>query len=73
MLLQTQSDNKDIHELYLNYTRTQQTHNVITTSLQRRCNVTPLQRRCNDVVATLCVCWECSCDFGPECGGHEES
>ena len=35
----------------------QQTHNVVTTSLQRRCNVTTLQRRCNDVVATLCVCW----------------
>ena len=38
----------------------QQTHNVITMSLQRRCNVTTLQRRCNDVDATLCVCWEVS-------------
>ena len=45
---------------------TQQTHNVATTSLQRRCNVTTqqrrcnvttLQRRCNDVVWMLCVCW----------------
>ena len=33
-----------------------QIHNVATTSLQRRSNVT-LQRRCNDVVTTLCVCW----------------
>ena len=33
------------------------THNVPTTSLQRRCNVVTLQRRCNDVVATLYVCW----------------
>ena len=38
----------------------QETHNVATTSLQRRCNVTTLQRRCNDVVRTLCVCWEIS-------------
>ena len=36
---------------------TQQTHDVATTSLQRRCNVVTLQRRCNDVTATLCVCW----------------
>ena len=36
----------------------QQTHNVTTTSLQRRCNVVTLHRRCNDVPATLCVCWE---------------
>ena len=36
---------------------TQQTHNVATKSLQRRCNVTTLQRRCNDVVVTLGVCW----------------
>ena len=35
---------------------TQQTHNVVTTSLQRRCNVMTLQRRCNDVTV-LCVCW----------------
>ena len=35
----------------------QQTHNVATKSLQRRCNVTTLQRRCNDVVETLRVCW----------------
>ena len=34
----------------------QQTHNVLTTTLQRRCNVVTLQRRRNDVVATLCVC-----------------
>ena len=34
-----------------------QTHNVATTSLQRRCNVTTLQRRCNDVVRTLYVYW----------------
>ena len=31
----------------------QQTHNVETTSLQRRCNVVTLQRRCNDVVSAL--------------------
>ena len=31
----------------------QQTHNVATTSLQRRCNVVTLQRRCNDVVCLL--------------------
>ena len=36
---------------------TQQTHNVATTSLQRRCNVVTLQWRCKDVVITLCVCW----------------
>ena len=36
---------------------TQQTHNVATTSLQRRCNVTTLQRRCNVVVRRVCVCW----------------
>ena len=40
------------------YLETKQTHNVLTTSLQRRCEVVMLQRRCNDVVATLCVCWE---------------
>ena len=33
-------------------TSTQQTQNVATTSLQRRCN---MQRRCNDVAT--CVCW----------------
>ena len=38
----------------------QQTHNVATTSLQRRCNVVTLQRRCNDVFARLCVCWASS-------------
>ena len=38
-------------------TSTQQTHNVPTTSLQRRCNVVTLQSRCNDVVPTLFVCW----------------
>ena len=32
-------------------------NNFVTTSLQRRCNITTLQRRCNDVVVTLCVCW----------------
>ena len=32
---------------------TEQTHNVATTSLQRRCNVATLQRRCNDVVCLL--------------------
>ena len=31
----------------------QQTHNVVTTSLQR----TALQQRCNDVVVKLCVYW----------------
>ena len=31
----------------------QQTHNVASTLLQRRCNVVTLQR----VVTTLCVCW----------------
>ena len=36
----------------------QQTHNVETTSLQRRCNVVMLQRRCKDVVSTLCVYWD---------------
>ena len=36
----------------------QQTHNVAGMSLQRRCNVTTLQRRCNDVLATVCACWE---------------
>ena len=36
----------------------QQTHNISPTSLQRRCNVRTLQRRCNDVVRTLCVCWD---------------
>ena len=36
---------------------TQQSHNVTTTSLQRRCNVMTLQRRCYDVIVTLCVCW----------------
>ena len=35
-----------------------QTHNIATTSLQRRCNLTTLQRRCNDVVRTLCDCWD---------------
>ena len=44
---------------------TQQTHDVATTSLQRRCNVVTLQRRCYDVVYLLdmaqqetnsCVC-----------------
>ena len=35
----------------------QQTHDVTTTSLQRRCNIMTLQRRCNHVVATLFVCW----------------
>ena len=39
--------------------QSQRTHNIAGTSLPRRCNVTTLQRRCNDVVATLCVCWEC--------------
>ena len=42
---------KSVHELLA---AAQQTHNVATTSLQRRCNVT---RRCSDVVGTLCVCW----------------
>ena len=37
---------------------TQQTHNVATTSLQRRCNVMTMQRRFNDVGRTLCVFWE---------------
>ena len=32
-------------------------HNMVTTLLQRRCNVTTLQRRCNDIDVTLCVCW----------------
>ena len=36
---------------------TQQTHNVLSTSLQHSCNVLTLQRRCNDVGATLCCCW----------------
>ena len=40
--------------------QSQQTYNVVITSLQRRSNVTTLQRRCNDVVATLCVCWGCT-------------
>ena len=31
----------------------QQSHNVVTASLQRHV----VQRRCNDAVATLCVCW----------------
>ena len=26
--------------------------------VQRRCDGLTLQRRCNDVVATLCVCWD---------------
>ena len=39
------------------YKSSQQTHNVPSTSLQRRCNVMTLQRRCKDVVATLCACW----------------
>ena len=42
---------------------TQQTYNVAATSLQRRCNVVTLQRLCNDVVITLCVCWECALNF----------
>ena len=33
---------------------TQQTHNVATTSLQRRCNVTTLARLCSDIIKT-CV------------------
>ena len=31
----------------------QMSHDVFTTSLQYRCNVTTLQRRCNDVAATF--------------------
>ena len=34
-----------------------QTHNVVTTWLQRRCNVTTLLWRCNDIDATLCLSW----------------
>ena len=44
----------------LDTVESQQTTNVGTTSLQRRCNVVTLQRRCNDVVTTLCVCWDIS-------------
>ena len=56
-----------------NYDQTQQTHNVTTTSLQRRCNVTTLQRRCNDIVRTLCVCWrlrESACWFEASLGAR---
>ena len=33
----------------------QQTHNVVTTSLQHRCNIVTLQRHCNNVDAMLNV------------------
>ena len=36
--------------------RTYPANNVVTTSLQCRCNVVTLQQHCNDV-GTLCVCW----------------
>ena len=32
----------------------------VPANTERRCNVTALQRRCNDVVATLCICWDIS-------------
>ena len=41
----------------------QQTHNVATTALQHHCNVMMLQQRYNDVVGTLCVCWDSSKSF----------
>ena len=41
-------------------------HNAITTSLQRRCNVTKLQQLCNGVVVTLCVYWAAD-ELGNQC------
>ena len=41
------------HGLQPSWDTTQQTRNVASTSLQRRCNVVMLQRRCNDVVCLL--------------------
>ena len=55
MIYVTKNTLFSIYLLWLEKKITQQTYNVSTTSLQRRCNVTTLQRRCNDVGVTLCV------------------
>ena len=40
--------------------KTQQAHDVNTTSPQRRCNVMTLHRRWIDVLLTSCARWECT-------------
>ena len=52
-MLQWQGCYSTLTTLVKRFIPTQQTHNVVTASLQRRCSVTTLQRRCNDVVRLL--------------------
>ena len=45
------------------YESTQQAHDVIMTSYQRRCDVMTSHRRRSDVIMTTCACW----DNGADC------